>query len=178
MHDILHIVLLLAQIVIICQFYTIANTIQSQNYEIQKALYDFEPQISGFVNGIIWVYEYKYEATANIEILINAPHSGNFTLMISKFYPTSENLDPEKLYLNHFELKENVRDVTYPQAYKFKGDIKLYAHIYPKSDMPENIVYFNAGVLEFEIVYYDVAENKMYIQLFNGTVWFEFSEFS
>jgi len=40
--------------------------LRSQYYDVTK-----------FVNGIIWVYQYKYQAVANIEILINSPHSGN-----------------------------------------------------------------------------------------------------
>jgi len=174
-HNILHIVLLIVQIIIIYQFYTVANAIQLQNYEIQKTLYDFEPQINGFVNGIIWVYEYQHETTANIEIFINAPHSGNFTLKISNFYPDKRYIDVIP-YLTPFSLKETIRDVTYPQTYRFKGDVKLLVYIYPKSNISPYIIDFPAGVLEFEVIYCDIAENKQYSKLFNGTVRYQFSQ--
>lgn len=172
LHNILHIVLLGLQIVATFWIGFTANAIQNQNYEIQKSLYDFEPQISGFTNGIIWVYEHKYEAVANVEILINSPHAGNFTLQINKFYPFEQYLEPERIAENHLSLQNEIRDVTFPQAYKYRGDVKLIAHIYPKQNLSET--YFFVGVLEFEIVYCDLPENKMYNRFFNGTVFYEF----
>jgi hypothetical protein len=173
-HGILHIVLLALQLGAAFWIGWTANTIQNQNYSIQKALYDFEPQISGFVNGIIWVYEHKYQAVANIEVLINAPHSGNFTLQISKFYPFEQYLEPGRSQENHLNLQDKVRDAMFPQAYRYRGDVNLVAYVYLKHNLTET--YFFAGVLEFEIVYYDVPRNKMHSKLFNGTVYFEFSE--
>ncbi len=149
-----------------------ANIIQRQNYEIQKALYDFEPQISGFVNGRIWVYEHQYQAVADIEVLINAPHTGNFTLIISQFYPYEQYIDLEEW--NHLTLQESIRDTTFPQAYRFRAEVNLRASITPKQNL--TVFAFYAGALEFEIVYCDVPENKMYLEYFNGSVWFQFSE--
>jgi len=174
LHNILHIVLLGLQIGATFWIGFTANAIRNQNYEIQKSLYDFEPQISGFTNGIIWVYEHKYETVANVEILINSPHAGNFTLQISKFYPFEQYLEPERIAENHFNLQNKIRDVTFPQAYRYRGDVKLIAYIYPKQNLSE--IYFFVGVLEFEIVYYDSSENKMYSKFFNGTVFYEFTQ--
>lgn len=109
---------------------------------------------------------------ANVEILINSPHAGNFTLQIRKFYPFEQYLEPERIAENHFSLQNKIRDVTFPQAYKYKGDVKLIAYIYPKQNLSE--IYFFVGVLEFEIVYCDLSENKMYNKFFNGTVYYEF----
>jgi len=148
-----------------------ANNIQYQNYQIQRLLYDFEPQISGFCNGIIWVYENTHEAVANIEILINAPHTGNFTLLVNRFYPYEEHLDSQSMDANRLELKDAVRDATYPQAYRFRAYVKLLAFIYPKQNTTET--YFYVGTLEFKIIYCDIPKNAIYCKLFNGTVWFE-----
>ena len=142
--------------------------------KFKKTLYDFEPQISGFTNGIIWIYQYKYQAVANIEVLVNSPHSGNFTLQVNRFYPKTEYLDPERLGENHMDLQNPVRDTTYPQAYRFRADVNLIAYIYPKQNLTE--LYFNAGVLEFQIVYCDVPKNIIHNEFFNGTVWFEFAQ--
>jgi hypothetical protein len=172
-HDSFHVVLLILQIIATASIGYFAYAIQSQNYQIQKVLYDFEPQVSGFTNGIIWVYEHNHQAVASIEVLINAPRSGNFTLLVNRFYPQTDYLDPDELALNHMDLKDPIRDTTYPQAYRFRADVSLIAYIYPKQNLT-NIVNFNAGVLEFQIVYYDVPMKTLHTVFFNGTVWFEF----
>lgn len=174
-HDSLHVVLLIGQIVAVSFVGLFAYNIQSQNYDIQKALYDFEPQVSGFSNGIIWVYEHNNQAVANIEVLINAPHSGNFTLSVSRFYPLTEYLDPESLEENHMDLKDPIRDATYPQAYRFRADVNLIAFIYPNKNLT-NISFFHAGQLEFQISYFDVPKNSLHNLSFNGTVVFEFAQ--
>jgi hypothetical protein len=174
-HDSLHVILLIAQIIATGFIGYFAYNIQAQNYQIQEALYDFEPQINGFVNDIIWVYEHEYQAVANIEVLINSPHSGNFTLQVNRFYPKTEYLNPERLGENHLDLQSPIRDSIYPQAYRFRANVNLIAHIYPKQNLT-NIVFFNAGVLEFQIVYYDISKKISYTKLFNGTVWFEFAQ--
>lgn len=174
-HDSIHVILLIVQIAGVISIGIFANNIQSQNSEIQKALYDFEPQVSGFSNGIIWVYEHNSQAVANIEILINAPHTGNFTLLVNRFYPLTEYLDPEKLGENHMDLKDPIRDATYPQAYRFRADVNLIAYIYPNQNLT-NMAFFNAGQVEFQIVYFDVPKNSLHTVSFNGTVWFEFAQ--
>jgi hypothetical protein len=167
----IHIILTICQVIGVILIGYFANNIQSQNYQIQRALYDFEPQINGFCNGIIWVYENTHEAVANIEILINAPHAGNLTLLVNKFYPYKENLDPQNIDANHLDLKDAVRDVTYPQAYRFRADVKLLTFVYPKQNITQS--YFYVGTLEFKIIYYDIPKNTIYFHLFNGTVYFE-----
>jgi len=173
-HDSIHVILLVAQLLGVIAIGIFTYNIQAQNYGIQKALYDFEPQISGFCNGIIWVYEHKYQAVANIEVLINAPHNGNFTLLVNNFYPKTDYLDLERIGENHLELEKPVRDSTYPQAYRFRADVNLIAYIYPKQNLTE--LFFNAGVLEFQIVYWDVPKTTMHTKPFNGTVWYEFAQ--
>jgi hypothetical protein len=174
-HDALHAFLLVVQILGVFLIGWFANSIATQNYQIQKALYDFEPQISGFVSGFIQVTQYNPQAVASVDILINAPHSGNFTLYVNHFYPTSPYLDPDNLKLNRLSLINDVRDATYPQAYRFRGDITLSAMIYPKQNLT-NIVSFPAGMLEFQIDYYDVPKNTRYTELFNETVRYEFAQ--
>jgi hypothetical protein len=174
-HDSLHVSLLIIQVIGVIFIGIFANNIQSQNYQIQKTLYDFEPQISGFTNGIIWVYQHEYQATANIEILINSPHSGNFTLQVNRFYPKTEYLDPERLGENHLDIQSPIRDAVYPQAYRFRADVNLIAYICPKQNLT-NIAFFNAGMLEFQIVYNDIPRKAIYTKLFNGTVYFEFAQ--
>jgi hypothetical protein len=167
--------LLIAQILAVSFVGFFAYKIQSQNYDLQKALYDFEPQVSGFVNGYIYVYENNHQAVANIEILINAPHSGNVALSVNRFYPQTDYLDPEKLGQNNIGLGDSVIDTTYPQAYRFRADVPLIAYIYPKQNLT-NIVFFDAGRLEFQIFYHDVPKNTSQTVLFNGTVRFEFPQ--
>jgi hypothetical protein len=174
-HSSLHVILLVGQIVAVSFVGLFAYNIQSQNYDIQKALYDFEPQVSGLSNGIIWVYEHNNQAVANIEVLINAPHTGNFTLLVNRFYRLTEYLDPEKLGENQVGLKDPIRDATYPQAYRFRADVNLIANIYPNQNLT-NIDFFPAGQLEFQIVYFDVPKNSLHTIFFNGTVWFEFAQ--
>ena len=174
-HDSIHVILLIVQIVGVFWIGIVANNLQSQNSDIQKALYDFEPQVSGFSNGIIWVYEHSNQAVANNEILINAPHSGNVTLLVNRFYPQTEYLDPQKLGENQAGLKNPIRDTTYPQAYRFRGDVNLIANIYPDQNLT-NIDFFPAGQLEFQIVYFDVPKNTLHTVFFNGTVWFQFAK--
>ena len=139
--------------------------INSQTLEIQRAIYDFEPQINGFVKGVIWVH--GCEATANIEISIISPHAGNFTLLINNFYPYKQYIDL-KPSLTPFGFKEKVGNVTFPQTCIFKRKINLLAQIYPKPNISES--YFPIGVLEFKLLYYDVAKNEMYTKLFNESV--------
>lgn len=177
-HNFLHvisIILLGIQIIGVFLIGYYANSLAAQNYQIQKALYDFEPQISGFVNDLIQVTQYNPQAVASIDILINAPRSGNFTLYVNHFYPTSSDLDPQNLLLNHFSLTNEVRDNTYPQAYRFRGDITLSATIYPKQNLT-NVVSFPAGSLEFQIIYFDVPMKTFYTKLFNGTVMYNFPQ--
>lgn len=169
--DILPVITLIVQFVAFIVIGYFAYNIQAQNFEIQKTLYDFDPQISGFANGIIWVYQYKNDAVASIEVLINAPHSGNFTLQVNHFYLQEQYLDSERIGENHLELKSPIRDTTYPQGYRFRGDVALLARICPKQNLTE--LSFNAGVLEFEIVYWDIPRETLHTKLFNGTVWFE-----
>lgn len=169
----LNVILLIVQIFGVFWIGIVANNLQSQNSDIQKALYDFAPQVSGFCNGYIWVYEYKDNTTANIEILINAPHSGNITLLVNRFYPLSEYFDPKKLGFDQFGLKDPIRDTTYPQAYRFRAEVNLIANLYPSQNLT-NIDFFPAGQLEFEILYFDVPKNTLYTTFFNGSVYFQF----
>ena len=171
-HDSFHVVLLISQL-----FVTILATgiigyftyrIQEQNYNIQRALYDFEPQVRGYASNI-WVYGYNYQTTARIEILINSPHSGNFFLRVNQFYPESPYLDPTRLFDDRLDLNETIRGGTSPQSYTFKGDVSLVGHLYPIQNL-NNTVFFYAGRLEFEILYYDVPMNKTYQAFFNAIV--------
>ena len=172
-HECMGVILTICQVIGVILIGCFANNIQSQNYQIQRALYDFEPQISGFCSGIIWVYENTHQTAASIEILINAPHAGNLTLLVNRFYPYEENLDSQNINANHIDLKDAVRDVSYPQAYRFRADVKLLAFIYPKRNTIEP--YFYVGTLEFKITYCDIPKNAIYCNLFNGTVWFQFA---
>lgn len=176
-HDSFHVILLILQILATGAIGYFAYkiqlqnvNIQSQNSEIQKMLYDFEPRISGFA-GDIWVHGYIYQTTTTIELLINSPHSGNFALRVNRFYAESEYLDPEKISLNHLDLNESIRDATYPQAYRFKGNVNLVGHLYAEQNLT-GVDFFRAGRLEFNILYFDTV-NKTYSVFFNGTVMYQ-----
>jgi hypothetical protein len=173
-HDELHIIALAVQILVTLLIAYFAYTIQRQNYDLQRTLYDFEPQVSGFCNGVIFVYKNKFTTEANIEILINAPRSGKFILETNRFYPFPDYLDPDSLKLNNMVLKDAVRDSTYPQSYRYRGLVGLVAYIYPMENL--TVVAFQAGALEFKITYFDVPKNTTYECFFNGTVRFEVEE--
>lgn len=173
-HPFFHILLLASQLVIAFWIGISAYQISVQNVEIQKALYDFEPQMSGFV-GDIWVHGYSDETSADVEILIIAPHAGNFTLEINRVHLLEQYLNSSLSWLNRIDMIQDVRDVTYPHAYKYKADVYLEAVIFVKPELVLQYEFFKVGVVEFRLIYYDVPENSMYSKLFNGTVWFQFN---
>lgn len=168
-----HIVLLASQLLVAFWIGISAYEISVRNMEIQKALYDFETQLSGFVDDI-WVHGFMDNTTATIELLIISPHVGNFTLEISNVYFFEQYLNSTLSWLNRISMIERVWDATYPQAYRYKADVHLEAVIFVKPELVLQYDFFKVGVVEFRLIYHDVPENVIYDKFFNGTVWFAF----
>lgn len=170
-HPFLHVILLLIQVAAFGFLSYTANTIASQNAQIQEALYNFQPRISGYC-GIIWLRAYEfysnYQTYADVKVFIISPHPGEFNLTSDVFYPFEDNVDMNYSQ-NKFYMQTNVRDITYPQAYKYEASVPLSAWVKPDKSIGEMMY---VGKLEFKIGYTDSQGNSI-SQFFNASVFFE-----
>lgn len=177
-HDFLHIsilvvqvVLLIIQILLFSSLNAAANNISAQNAEIQHELYAYQPRISGY-SKIVWLRGHDYysgfETYAEVQIFIMSPHPGEFNLTIKSFSPYRDNVDMNNSE-NLFYMKEDVRDLTNPQGYKYESSVPLTAHVKPLSSVG---VYFYVGRLDFQLEYFDPEANRS-STTFSAAVYFE-----
>jgi hypothetical protein len=154
---ILSLIVLIISLIVNINLTNVNNSINQQNLELQRTIYDYVPFVTGFQQEMSVAKYESQSGTMNVRVVIIGPHAGYYNITLANYTLFKENLD-----LNHQNQVGLAQDVifrtTTPGANSYDENIELWTMLFPSSDYlpPKSLAArIPVATLVFEVVYYD-----------------------